>query len=142
MTDMLAGVQLTRSTDHADEILTPDALAFVAQLKRGFEARRQPLLADRRARQDRFDAGESRRSARASTRASGCEGCTTRVSLAVSGSGTTGWRSRCRRPARQAVVETREGPGAAAAVALERRSRAGLSSVRGGAHSARPGAMH
>jgi malate synthase len=58
MTDRPAGVELTRSTDHADAILTPGALAFVAQLHRSFESRRRRLLDDRRARQARFDAGE------------------------------------------------------------------------------------
>src|SRR3990170_2269154 len=39
------------------EILTPEALAFVAALHREFEARRQELLAARAARQKEFDAG-------------------------------------------------------------------------------------
>jgi len=41
-----------------DEILTPDALAFVAKLHRAFESRRQSLLKARVARQARIDAGE------------------------------------------------------------------------------------
>ncbi|MBN8744110.1 MAG: malate synthase A [Thiomonas arsenitoxydans] len=41
-----------------DRILTPDALAFVAQLHRAFEPRRQALLAARAARTARLDAGE------------------------------------------------------------------------------------
>ncbi|MDY0331338.1 MAG: malate synthase A [Thiomonas sp.] len=41
-----------------DRILTPDALAFVAQLHRAFEPRRQALLAARKARTARLDAGE------------------------------------------------------------------------------------
>jgi len=41
-----------------DEILTPDALAFVARLHRAFDARRKQLLAARGARQARIDAGE------------------------------------------------------------------------------------
>ena len=41
-----------------DEILTPDALAFVAKLHRAFESRRQELLKARIARQARIDAGE------------------------------------------------------------------------------------
>jgi malate synthase len=41
-----------------DEILTPDALAFVAKLHRAFEPRRQELLKARVARQTRIDAGE------------------------------------------------------------------------------------
>jgi malate synthase len=40
------------------EILTPDALAFVALLHRTFEPRRQELLARRAARQKEFDAGK------------------------------------------------------------------------------------
>ena len=42
----------------AKEILTPEALAFVADLHRRFDARRRELLAAREARQVRFDAGE------------------------------------------------------------------------------------
>ncbi len=41
-----------------DEILTPDALTFVAKLHRAFEPRRQELLKARVARQARIDAGE------------------------------------------------------------------------------------
>jgi malate synthase len=41
-----------------DEILTPDALAFLAELHRTFEPTRKRLLAARSARQARFDAGE------------------------------------------------------------------------------------
>ncbi|MBR0345647.1 MAG: malate synthase A [Rudaea sp.] len=41
-----------------DEILTHDALAFVAKLHRAFETRRQELLKARIARQARIDAGE------------------------------------------------------------------------------------
>lgn len=41
------------------EILTPDALAFVADLHRAFDARRRDLLAARQDRQARFDAGET-----------------------------------------------------------------------------------
>jgi len=40
------------------EILTPQALAFVAKLHRQFESRRQHLLAARAARQREFDAGK------------------------------------------------------------------------------------
>ena len=43
----------------AAEVLTPDALAFVAQLHRRFNARRLELLEARQVRQARFDAGES-----------------------------------------------------------------------------------
>eukprot|EP01036_Dinobryon_divergens_P010262 gene10262-13743_t len=42
-----------------DEILTPDALAFVAGLQRSFNATRKRLLALRAERQKRFDAGET-----------------------------------------------------------------------------------
>ena len=54
-----AGIQLT-STDpaHADEVLTPKALDFVAQLHRSFNAERTKLLQDRARRQARLDAGE------------------------------------------------------------------------------------
>jgi malate synthase len=41
-----------------DEILTPAALAFLADLHRRFDARRRELLARRTARQKLFDAGE------------------------------------------------------------------------------------
>ncbi|PNY81887.1 malate synthase A [Deinococcus koreensis] len=41
-----------------DEILTPEALAFVAELHRRFDPRRRELLAAREARQARLDAGE------------------------------------------------------------------------------------
>jgi malate synthase len=40
------------------EILTPDAIAFVAELHRRFDAARLSLLADRAAQQARFDRGE------------------------------------------------------------------------------------
>ncbi len=43
---------------HVDEVLTPDAQAFIAALHNKFDWRRQELLAARRARQGRFDAGE------------------------------------------------------------------------------------
>jgi malate synthase len=43
-----------------EEILTPEALAFVAGLHRAFNGRRLDLLADRAARQSRLDAGEER----------------------------------------------------------------------------------
>ncbi|MGB9112860.1 MAG: malate synthase A [Acidimicrobiales bacterium] len=42
----------------ADDVLTPDARAFVADLQRKFNGRREELLAKRRERQGRFDAGE------------------------------------------------------------------------------------
>jgi malate synthase len=43
----------------AGEIVTPEALAFLTELHRRFDARRLALLAARQARQQRFDAGES-----------------------------------------------------------------------------------
>ncbi|WP_413992083.1 malate synthase A [Labrys okinawensis] len=42
-----------------DEILTPEALEFVAALQRRFNGRRKELLARRAERQKRFDAGET-----------------------------------------------------------------------------------
>src|SRR5512133_142460 len=42
-----------------DEILTPDALSFVAKLHRAFEARRRECLRRRQDRQEAFDRGES-----------------------------------------------------------------------------------
>src|SRR5580704_18796552 len=42
-----------------DEILTPAALAFLAELHRAFDARRRGLLDARAARQRLFDAGET-----------------------------------------------------------------------------------
>jgi malate synthase len=59
MTEHPAGVGVTRyDVDHVGEILTPEALAFVADLHRTFDSRRRELLAARRARQETFDAGE------------------------------------------------------------------------------------
>ena len=59
MIDTPAGVQLTRTdAAHLDEVVTPDALGFVAQLHRSFNADRLTLLADRARRQERLDAGE------------------------------------------------------------------------------------
>ena len=58
MTDTSSGVQITRPTEHADEVLTPEALSFVAQLHRSFNPERERLLADRARRQSRLDAGE------------------------------------------------------------------------------------
>src|SRR3974390_352041 len=54
-----AGVEvLGKITPQQAEILTPDALAFVAKLHRQFESRRQELLARRAVRQREFDAGK------------------------------------------------------------------------------------
>ena len=54
----MPGVQVTKGSDHASEVLTPEALDFVAQLHRSFNPRRLRLLGERRERQARFDAGE------------------------------------------------------------------------------------
>lgn len=57
--DVAANIQVTGPIEgRAVEILTPEALAFVADLHRRFDARRRTLLAARTARQVRFDAGE------------------------------------------------------------------------------------
>jgi malate synthase len=58
-TTLPAGVQINAPMHpRFDEILTPEALAFVAKLHRAFNARRQELLEARVARQARIDAGE------------------------------------------------------------------------------------
>lgn len=55
---MVPGVDVLAPTDPAHRaILTPEALAFVAELARGFTDRRDDLLARRRARQAELDAG-------------------------------------------------------------------------------------
>src|SRR5262249_54877405 len=55
----VAGVQVTgKLGPRYQEVLTPDALAFLAELHRRFDATRKRLLARRAARQARFDAGE------------------------------------------------------------------------------------
>src|SRR3954451_4830351 len=55
-----AGLQITaETTPQFAEILTPDALAFVAKLEREFRARRDEALRARQDRQLRFDAGET-----------------------------------------------------------------------------------
>jgi malate synthase len=54
-----AGVEVTHpGTPHAGDVLTPEALDFVADLHRSFNPRRLELLAAREERQKRFDAGE------------------------------------------------------------------------------------
>jgi malate synthase len=62
MSEVLAappGVEVVgHPTAHADDVLTPHALAFAAGLHRSFDVRRRRLLADRAERQARFDAGE------------------------------------------------------------------------------------
>ena len=53
------GVTVTgRVTPEYAQILTPEALAFVAKLQRAFGGRRNELLARRAARQAEFDAGK------------------------------------------------------------------------------------
>ena len=55
-----SGVEVTDpGAAHADEVLTPEALSFVAQLHRSFNPDRARLLADRARRQARLDAGET-----------------------------------------------------------------------------------
>jgi malate synthase len=57
-TRLPAGLELTGPvTPEYAQILTPEALGFVAKLHRQFEGRRQELLARRRLRQQEFDAG-------------------------------------------------------------------------------------
>jgi malate synthase len=59
MIEPLAGAQLTRTdAPHTEEVLTPEALGFVAQLHRAFDPDRIRLLQDRVRRQERIDAGE------------------------------------------------------------------------------------
>jgi malate synthase len=59
MTGSSVGVRTTDPTPgHIDEVLTPEALDFVAQLHRSFNPERERLLADRARRQARIDAGE------------------------------------------------------------------------------------
>jgi malate synthase len=49
---------VARVTGRYEEVLTPEAVAFVAGLQRAFNARRKELLAARVVRQGRLDAGE------------------------------------------------------------------------------------
>ena len=58
-TPLPQGVSISgQITPEFAQILTPEALAFVAKLHRQFDARRQELLARRAARQKEFDAGK------------------------------------------------------------------------------------
>jgi malate synthase len=58
-TEVAAGVELRAPVEGRDEeILSPDALAFVAELHRRFDVTRRELLAARVERQERIDAGE------------------------------------------------------------------------------------
>ncbi len=54
-----AGVVITSEAPHLEEVLTPEALDFVAQLHRSFNNERTKLLQDRERRQRRLDAGET-----------------------------------------------------------------------------------
>jgi malate synthase len=56
---MPAGVLVTDVAPHAEEVLTPEALDFTAQLHRSFNPERLKLLEDRARRQARLDAGET-----------------------------------------------------------------------------------
>jgi malate synthase len=56
---MPPGVHVTDEAPHLTDVLTPDALDFVAQLHRSFNPERERLLADRVRRQERLDAGET-----------------------------------------------------------------------------------
>jgi malate synthase len=51
-------IEVTRESAHSSEVLTPEALEFVADLHRSFNPRRLELLRARTERQARFDAGE------------------------------------------------------------------------------------
>jgi malate synthase len=56
---VVGGVQLlARREERDDQVLSPDALAFVAELHRRFDGTRRALLAARAERQARLDAGE------------------------------------------------------------------------------------
>lgn len=56
--EVIAGVEITGEiTPQFEEILTPDALAFVAKLQRAFNGRREELLARRQERQAQLDNG-------------------------------------------------------------------------------------
>ena len=60
MTEAPTGVELTRTdAAHTADVLTPEALGFVAQLHRSFNPERLKLLEDRARRQARLDAGET-----------------------------------------------------------------------------------
>ncbi len=59
MPDSIPGVTVTGANlPRSAEILTPEALGFVAELHRSFNPRRLELLENRRARQARLDGGE------------------------------------------------------------------------------------
>ncbi|MGH2462132.1 MAG: malate synthase A, partial [Candidatus Limnocylindria bacterium] len=57
MSELPASVQVIGPPgDRVEEVLTPEALTFIASLHRSFNPRRARLLADRSDRQARFDA--------------------------------------------------------------------------------------
>src|SRR4249919_4310211 len=56
-TEVAPGVVVTRALPGQEQLLTPAALAFLADLHRRFDARRQERLAARTARHAEFDAG-------------------------------------------------------------------------------------
>ena len=56
--DPLTGVRFGEDSRTYQDILTPAAVAFVADLHRRFDGRRLALLAERVARQQRYDGGE------------------------------------------------------------------------------------
>lgn len=56
--DSRGGMRFDPAANAYDDILTPEAVAFVADLHRRFDGRRLALLAERSARQQRYDAGE------------------------------------------------------------------------------------
>jgi malate synthase len=59
MTVLPAGVEITDlNVAHADDVLTPEAIDFAAQLHRSFNTQRLRLLQDRARRQTRLDGGE------------------------------------------------------------------------------------
>jgi len=56
--DSRGGMRFDPAANAYDDILTPEAVAFVADLHRRFDGRRLALLAERSARQQRYDTGE------------------------------------------------------------------------------------
>jgi malate synthase len=52
-----SGIEIHANWAGYESVLTPAALAFLTQLHRGFNARRQALLLSRRERQAGYDAG-------------------------------------------------------------------------------------
>ena len=58
MKNLSGGEFLTPVSERDEEILTPDAVAFIVDLQRTFNARRKSLLDARHERQKKLDAGE------------------------------------------------------------------------------------